>query len=233
VGGIIMIVTIHQPEHLPWIGFFDKMNHADCFILLDNVDYRKRYFQNRNKILTKQGPVYLTVPISNNKVHKKIKDIQVSEAFSREEYLKTLQRAYARHPYFNDYFPEISKIILSNHTKLADLNIDLIHFFVKALGIKTKIYKASEMDVNGNSSELLLDICKQMNADTYLSGPLGRDYLDENLFLKNNISVTYHEFNHPIYPQQNSSTFISNLSTVDLLFNTGGQSSSYIMSKKL
>ncbi|MEW9669175.1 WbqC family protein [Ammoniphilus sp. 3BR4] len=228
-----MIVTIHQPEHLPWLGFFQKMKHADCMVLLDNVDYRKNYFQNRNRILTSNGITYLTLPVlprlSASKLIKDIRNSQDSRIMKK--YLKTLYYAYYQHPHFKEHYKSIKRILERNSGYLAELNIAIIDYISHALGINTTIIKASDLHVTGNKSELLLNICKETGADIYLSGPSGKAYLDEALFRKNNISVLYHQFNHPVYPQLHSKEFVPQLSSIDLLFNCGIASRDYLNQK--
>lgn len=228
-----MIVTIHQPEHLPWLGFFHKMNHADCMVLLDNVDYRKNYFQNRNRILTPNGISYLTLPVLTKRSSSKlIKDIRIKEDIRTiKKYLKTLYYSYHQHPDFYQHYDSIKRILERNNGYLSEVNISIIKYLAQELGIHTKLLKASDLDVTGNKSELLLNICKETGVDIYLSGPSGKDYLDEALFRKNNISVLYHQFNHPVYPQLHSKEFVPQLSSIDLLFNCGIASRDYLNQK--
>jgi hypothetical protein len=218
-----MIVTIHQPEHLPWLGFFHKMRRADRFVILDNVQYRTNYFQNRNRVLGANGPFWLTVPVrSRGHVATSIADIVIdgSQAWG-ERHRKSLEACYGRHPHFRRYADVLRTILESPWQRLADLNLAIIEAFRSALDIGTPMVRASELGVEGRGSELLLAICERMGAATYLSGPSGRDYLDESLFANRGIAVQYHEFHHPVYPQRGANEFVSHLTALDALANLG------------
>jgi hypothetical protein len=218
-----MIVTIHQPEHLPWLGFFHKMRRADRFVILDNVQYRTNYFQNRNRVLGANGPFWLTVPVrSRGHVASSIADIVIDDSQAwGERHRKSLEACYGRHPHFRRYADVLRTILESPWQRLADLNLAIIEAFRSALDIGTPMVRASELGVEGRGSELLLAICERMGAATYLSGPSGRDYLDESLFANRGIAVQYHEFHHPVYPQRGANEFVSHLTALDALANLG------------
>lgn len=226
---IDLIVTVHQPEHLPWLGFFHKMSLADCIVLLDNVQYRKDYFQNRNRIMSTNGPMYLTVPVvSKNRSSTLIKDILINGESWKPSYLRTLYYFYKNHPYFEQYYDGLHKIVSESNNRLSELNISIIKYFMKELDLNKKVYIASEMDVTGSKSELMLSICQKLNATVYLSGPTGREYLNQEIFQQNRINVMFHHFQHPSYPQLRNKQFVSHLSTIDLLFNCGSKSKDHL-----
>jgi len=227
-----MIVTIHQPEHLPWLGFFNKVDQAELLVILDVVQYRKNYFQNRNRILSPQGSFWLTVPvITKGHTSKTIKDMEISNTTNwRDSYWKSIYYNYKNHPFFNDYATFFEDICKKEWQFLAELNEHIIYYFVDILGIKTKIILASELNVGGTRSDLLLDICLKTNASTYLAGQHGIDYLDETIFKEKGINVMYHQFSHPVYSQFRRKEFISHLSTLDLIFNHGKESLQIIRS---
>lgn len=218
-----MIVTIHQPEHLPWLGFFHKMRRADRFVVLDNVQYRTNYFQNRNRVLGANGPFWLTVPVrTRGHTAASIADLEIdgSQPWAKR-YWKSLQACYGRHPHFARHADPLQAIVESPRSRLADLNLAHIEALRAALGIETPLVRASELGVAGHRSELLLAICERLGASSYLSGPSGRDYLDESIFTSRGIEVRYHEFHHPVYPQHHASTFVSHLSALDAVANLG------------
>lgn len=223
--------TIHQPEHLPWLGFIHKVMSADELVLLDDVQFEKNYFQNRNKIRTNEGWQWLTVPIKKHSLDTLIKDIKISYDFDwQSDYLKALEFNYRKAKYFANYYPEIKEIILRNYELLADLNYELIKSILKSFHINIKIVISSELNFLSKpkgGSERCLEICKVLNTDIYLSGSFGKDYLDVSMFKKENIKVEYHKFNHPVYRQVYDS-FIPNMSSIDLLFNYGPDSLSII-----
>lgn len=221
-----MIVTIHQPEHIPWLGFFNKVEQAELLVLLDVVQYRKNYFQNRNRILGPDGTIWLTVPVlTKGHMSKTIKDMEINNATSwRDKYWKSIYYNYKKHPYFADYAPFFEETCKREWQLLVELNEYIIRYFLDVLGIKTEVLRASEMGAEGTRSELLLDICLRTNATAYLAGQHGKDYLNETIFAEQDIQVMHHQFVHPVYPQFRREEFVSHLSTLDLLFNCGKES---------
>jgi hypothetical protein len=221
-----VIVTIHQPEHMPWLGFFDKMRQADTFVILDNVQFEKNYFQNRNKIRTQNGWSWITVPIAKARHEILINKVEITpENKWKRRNWNLINTAYQNATYFNKYAENISKIYLSDWKRLCDLNIALINHFLKILGIQSNVVIASELGIQlgKGGTEVNLNICQELNADIYLSGISGKDYLDEERFNKEGIKVTYQEFYHPIYKQVYD-PFIPCMSIIDLLFNHGDKS---------
>jgi hypothetical protein len=219
-----MVVTIHQPEHLPWLGFFHKMALCDVYVLLDSVQFTKNNFQNRNRLIDQKGVVFWsTVPIRMvGHTERRITDMELDNAqpWQRKTWARVVE-AYRRHPYFNAIAPELELIVMGGHKRLVDLNLDLIQYFRRQLGISVPMVRSSTIAVEGNRSELLLSICKSLGADTYLSGPSGRDYLKTDLFMAADVAIEYHAFKHPTYSAPNFQPY---LSTLDLLFNHGPQS---------
>jgi hypothetical protein len=218
-----MIVTIHQPEHLPWLGFFNKMIKADVFVFLDNVQYRKNYFQNRNRIYGTNGPMWITVPVlTKGYFPMSIKDMRINNDNDWcTKCWKKIYFTYKKHPFFERYAERLNIIYTKKWDYLVNINYEIINFFVQSLGIDKKFIIASSLKVEGSGSQLLLNICKALGANVYLSGPSGKDYLDEIPFDEAEIKVIYNDFKHPEYPQYGQSQFQPNLSVLDLLFNCG------------
>ncbi len=228
LGIFVMIVAIHQPEHLPWPGFFHKMAQADSYVFLDTVQFTKNNWQNRNKLIDRKGETFwVTVPVLiKGHISSTIKDMRIDNTQHwQKKYWKRLCDAYMKHPYFNQYIEEIKSMIFSDCEYLVDINYDLINYFRSKLGISNRLVKASDLEVSGKKSELLANICLELKADTYLSGPSGRDYLDMEIFEDSGIEVRFHEFEHPTYPAE---CFTPHLSTLDLLMNCGKNSSRYL-----
>ncbi len=222
-----MIVTIHQPEHLPWLGFFNKMGNADEMIILDNVQYRKRYFQNRNKILVNGVEKYISVPVKIDRYRDKtIAEMEIytdKEVPWKSKYLKTIEYNYKRHPYFHTYFPFFEDLLGKNIVSLYEFNMQIINYFAKELKIDVKLRKASELTPLGSKSDLILDIAKRANADVYLSGPSGRDYMKLDKYAREKVEVWFNDFIHPTYEQKGGRKFVSHLSTLDMLMNVGSE----------
>jgi hypothetical protein len=180
-----MKVTIHQPEHFPYLGFFQKMNKADIIVILDNVNFRKNYFQNRNRFKNSQGvEEWFTIPVPKDAVKKQIKDVKPSETNWRTKILKKLS-----------YNFKLDLTHVYETELLADINIRSIVYCAGRLGVDTPIIRAATLSAEGSKSELLGNICKELNAKEYISGPSGRDYLDLSYF--EGIDVSFFEPNVP------------------------------------
>ncbi|UCB56974.1 MAG: WbqC family protein [Candidatus Omnitrophota bacterium] len=216
-------IAIQQPEHLPWVGFFDKMGKCDEYIFLDNVQFKKRYFENRNKIRTREGWQWITVPVkTKGRYFQRINEVDIENTENwRRNYLKSIEFNYQKSKYFNPYFKNLNEIINRKYALLTELNIGLIEWIRECLNIKTPIKMVSQIrNYTERGSELILAICKDMNADKYISGPDGRNYLDLDRFKRENIKLVFHDFKHPEYSQAYS-PFVPFMSTIDFLFNAG------------
>jgi len=224
-------IAIQQPEHLPWLGFFNKMLRVDEYIFLDNVQFKKRYFENRNKIISTDNSAgwdWITAPVvTKDRFTQNINEVEIDYTQNwQAKYLNKIKWHYRKYEYFAEVFVEIEKIINRNFIKLLELNIALIQFVREYLNINTPTVLASEI-CHGRGSDLILKLCKLRRADVYLSGPDGRNYLNLPEFQNLNIQVEYHDYAHPQYEQQYDKTtgnFISHLSVLDLLFNCGRNS---------
>jgi len=225
-----MIVAIHQPTHLPWLGYFYKIANCDTFVILDNVQLmRGRGYGVRCQIKTKDGPKWITVPIKNRGDFQLIKDVEIDNSVNwRKKHWETIRHAYAKAPFFGACRKPIEKIFVQDWDKLADLNIALIEACMGLLGLETPLVRASSLDVEGASWELLVSICKKLKADAYLSGSGGAKYQDEEGFAAAGINLGYTHFQHPEYMQQ-WGVFVPGMSVIDLIFNRGPDSLRLIM----
>lgn len=206
-----MIVTIHQPEHLIWMGLIDKIRQADIFVVLDDVQYEKNYFQNRNRIRYGNSWTWLTVPVKRHSLHTNINEIEISRKKNWvDDYLRLLKVGYEDSLNFEKLYPKIEDILNQNYKMLVDLNLALLYLFLKEFGIETKVVLASSLkippEIKGSSR--LLKICKKTKAKIYLSGQSGLNYLRVSEFLENGIDVKFHSYD-----------VTDNLSAVDYLFN--------------
>ena len=223
-----MICSIHQPQSFPWLGFFAKIYSSDIFILLDNVQFKKNEFQNRNKIKINDDWKWFTVPVKY-KFGQLIFEIEINNNSKwKKKHINTLKTVYGKTPYFEKYIHELINIYNNNYKYLSLFNIDLINWILSKLSINTKIYIASQIISideikNENATNKLIKLINKVDCSTYLSGVGGKNYLDENLMIDNKIKIEYQRFNHPHYYQKGDN-FISNLSILDLLFNEGGHS---------
>ncbi len=220
----MMIVAVHQPQYLPWLGYFDKIDRADLFVLLDTVQFKKNEWQNRNRIKTAQGWQWLTVPVAY-RFPQRINQVKINPQSNwARKHLLALRTNYSKAPYFSDYFEVFEEVLTENWQNLAALNIRLVRELTGLLGISTPLRLASELGgFPEGPDERLIAICQHLGAEVYLAGIGGRDYMNLEKFEKAGIEVVFQEFKHPVYPQLYGD-FLPNLSVVDLLFNCGKQS---------
>jgi hypothetical protein len=225
-----MIISVHQPQYIPWLGYFDKIARSDLFVFLDNVQYKEREFQNRNKIRTRQGWIWLTVPvISKGEGRQNISEVKIDNQIAwQRKHLGSIKNAYSTAAYFKDYYPVLEDILSREWVYLKDLNLEIIRFILRDLGIVTPIDFESKLNIKTMSSQRIIDICKELNSGTYLSGAGGRDYLQPELFAQENINILFHDFVHPVY-KQCYEPFMANMSIIDLLFNHGKESKKVLL----
>lgn len=220
-----MILTIHQPEHLPWCGYFNKMSMADTYLLYDDVQFEKNNFQNRNRIMGTNGAQWINVPVNlSGHTKDKINEITIANQSNpkwAKKYLTTLQCSYSRYPFYDEFMPFFDELLNSNHDNLCDLNLKIIYYLAGVLDIKPKFMKSSNVEREGKKNDQILSICKNLNADTYIAGASGKNYLDEKAFINAGIKVIYQDFKHPIYSQFKKEEFTPYLSVIDMLFNIG------------
>jgi hypothetical protein len=214
-----MIVTIHQPNYLPYLGFFDKMQESDIFILYDNTQYKSEDFQNRNRIRTAKGWQWLTIPVTYT-FGDQIKDVKIIDQHWRKTHWKSIEANYSRAPHFNDYKKLFKEIYDKEWTSLAEFNIAIITAITKAMGIRTKLVRASELipDMPSKSTDALIELCQKVGATKYISGADGEKYLDINKFKTVGIEVEFQHYKHPEYKQVFQG-FEPYMSAIDLLFN--------------
>ena len=216
-----MIISIHQPAYLPWLGYFDKINNSDLFVFLDTVQFQKNSFQNRNMILSSKGPIWLTVPIKNEE-DKIIKNIKIFNNNKwKKKHIDTIKFNYSKSLNFEKIYEELLFFYNKDWYYLNELCFEMLKYFCKKLNINTKIIRLSEVEhVDGHKGDLILNICKKYKAKKYFSGINGINYLNTKDFKKNNIQVIFQNFDHPTYKQINNDQFTKNLSIVDYLMNT-------------
>ena len=214
---------------MPWLGYFDKIDRADVFIILDNVQFKKNEYQNRNRIKTAQGWQWLTVPV-RYRFPQKICEVTVNNETSwRHKHHQALVTNYARADYFADHAPAFEALLAEEWESLADLNTRTVHDLTAAFGISTPLRMASDWNLPDDPTGRLVSICAEAGANTYLSGAGGQDYLDLSQFETAGIKVAFQEYGHPEYPQQ-FGAFEPFMSAMDLLYNCGPDSLEIIRS---
>jgi len=224
-----MRLVIHQPNYLPYVGFFHKLSLVDTIVVMDDTQYDKK-FTNRNKIKVPGNWIWLTVPI--NKKHKFLpnKLVEINNEVNWQNiHLEKIFHSYLNSKFFKkNYKSFFENIYTKKWNYLFDLNYQLLFQLIDWLGLKIEVIKESELNAKGSSTERLVNICKKIGAETYVSGIGGKEYMDEKIFQTNNIKVEFQDFKCPVYPQVFDGEFIPNLSIIDLLFNNGSDSLSIL-----
>jgi hypothetical protein len=222
----IKIVAIHQPNFLPWLGFFNKIIQSDTFILFDDVQFPKTggVWTNRHYFLDNGIKKLHTVAISRNfSGSKKINEIKLALDMNwREQYLKKITHSYSKAKYFLETYQFLEQILDYKTEFLCDLNIHLINAVLSALDISnTSLVKSSSLLKSGSSNELLCSLTKAVGANTYLSGGGADGYMDESVFTSNKINIVYQNYNLVGYSQINSNEFVPGLTIIDAMMNCG------------
>lgn len=223
-------VAISQSNYIPWKGYFDLIASVDVFVLYDDMQYTKRDWRNRNKIQTANGTQWLTIPVDvKGKYYQKINETLVADQTWRRKHWAAISQNYSKAPYFSDYEKVFKKIYLeSDEIYISKINYDFLTIICDILDISTQLVFSEYFNLVDGKSERLLGICKDLNADVYISGPAAKDYLDEALFANEGIAVEWMEYeNYPEYHQQHS-PFEHYVTILDLIFNEGPNARNYM-----
>lgn len=221
-------VAILQSNYIPWKGYFDLIGFVDEFVIYDDMQFTKRDWRNRNKIKTSLGPQWLTIPVQvKGKYSQKINETIILDSKWVSSHLKSLEFNYKKAPFFSEIFPRIEETYkeAANLEYLSDINYVFIKEINDILSIKTRIIDSRKFKIEGNKTNALLSVLKQMDGiTTYLTGPAAKDYLDEMLINKEGINVEWMDYSdykeyHQLYPP-----FVHEVSILDLLFNEGTDS---------
>lgn len=220
-----MRLSILQPSYLPWLGFFDQMNRADTFVFLDDVQFTRRDWRNRNKIRTPEGWAWLTVPVlQKSRFKQSLKETRIDNSAPwRRKHKEAIRAHYGQAPFFDLYFPALESVYNRPWDFLLDLCFETLSILQAALNIKTLTVKASEMEMEAVKGERIRAICRKLDATHYLTGDAAADYLIEDEFRQNGIVLEMQNYQHPVYKQRYPG-FVPHLSVIDLLFNRGEQS---------
>lgn len=220
-----MRIGILQPSYLPWLGFFEQMYKSDIFVIYDDVQYDKHGWRNRNRIKSANGVQWITVPVlTKNKNKPLVKDVILDNRENwRRKHLNSLKLNYGKAAYFEEYIGIFEECYSREWELLLDLNIELISKICSVLGIKREIKLSSDLGISGDRIERLVKICKHFGADEFYEGKAGENYLDENVFLEQGITLKYQDYKHPEY-RQLYGEFVPYMSVVDLIFNEGERS---------
>jgi WbqC-like protein family len=226
-----MRIAIMQPGYLPWLGFFELMQNCDLFVVLDDVQYTKRDWRSRNRIRTKEGWMWLTVPVLvKNRRGQHIRDTKINNDCPwKEKHLKSLKSNYSKARYFNGCIGELEGIYRKDWAFLLDLDMEIILFMAHHFAIKTNIALASSLGIHGlGGNDHILEICRKLGANELYDSAGAKPFIDLNLFENANIKVVFQEYRHPIYAQIHQ-PFLPHMSAIDLLFNAGANGKALIL----
>jgi len=217
-------VVIHQPDFLPWLGFFHRLLRADLYIALDHVQFvtgTSRSWTHRDRIKTAAGPRWLSLSLQKAPLGTPIREMLLSPDHAwRIDNLNLVRESYRGAPYFSEIFPRLERLYASDHSRLVDMTLDSIALLCDLLDIRVEGSLSSEMSPIGTSNEMLADLLRRAGATHYLSGVGAREYFDPLPFARAGIELIWQEFAHPVYPQLHGD-FVPMLSAVDMLFNCG------------
>lgn len=217
------VVVIHQPDFMPYLGFFDRLIKADIYVVFDNVQYVRssRGWTSRDKIKTQKGEQWISIKTKKAARDTKIQDIYLSEDDSwKQDHLNLFKENYRKCKYYNEIIPYIRKLYEYECERMMDFNMESIKMLMLLFDINIDIIYASRLNVSGKSNALIIDIMKKLNCHKYLSGVGAHDYYVPELYNEAGITVMWQDFSQPVYPQQ-FGEFIPYLSSIDMLFNCG------------
>jgi len=214
------IIAIHQPNYIPWLGYFYKIYQSDIFVFLDDVQFSNQGMHNYHYIKTHQGPLRLKIPIIQ-KMGDNILEVQTKDDLGWKcKHLKTIKNNYARAPFFNEVFADFAALLQSDYPNLSQMNIEIIRFFSVKLGLSTRFYCSSELDVQTVREDKILDICNALKSNVYYSGTGAKAYQSDVNFTQRNIELRYSLYSPFEYPQS-FGEFQSNVTILDYLMHCG------------
>ncbi len=218
-----MIAAIMQPTYLPWAGYFNLIANSDVFVFLDDAQFQKSSWHNRNRVIVSGQPHWLTVPVRHQKLSQKINETSIDYTRPwKKKQIRLLQQAYTRYPYAGDLFELLDVLEANESAFLSDLNIATICWLSSKLELETKVLRSSELGISGERTDRLVDILNYLGAGEYLS-PIGAsEYLEDDGFLDlTDISLTFQNYTPEVYTQHGAKQFFSHLSIVDVIANLG------------
>lgn len=228
-----MKTAILQSNYIPWKGYFDIINDVDVFVVLDNLQYTKLDWRNRNQIKTRHGLRWLTVPVQGG-LEQQICEVEIDYRQNWvRKHIETMRQSYSKSSYLKDFMPLFEACLNERFSHLSMLNVELIKIISKYLEIDTEFILSTELTVNGSKTDRLVNICKEIGADHYLSGPSAKEYIIPEKFEASGIELEYKDYSgYPEYPQL-FDTFEHRLSILDLIFNTGKNAPDYIWESQI
>lgn len=217
-----MIVSIHQPDYISYLGYFYKVSQSDAFVFLDDAQFSNDNMHHWNRIKTPQGECRLKIPVEQH-LGDLINQVRTKDELKwKEKHLKTIEMNYKKAPFFEELYPQFKELLTKDYPSLAELNIAVNTWIITGFGFNAKLYKSSEMDINTFREERVIDIVKKLNGDVYISGNGARAYQVDEHFTDKGIKLVYTDYQPIEYRQQwKKAGFLPYMSTLDYLFNCG------------
>ncbi|MCF6220824.1 MAG: WbqC family protein [Robiginitomaculum sp.] len=224
-------IAIMQPVYLPWLGYFEQMALCDEFMFLDDVQYTKQDWRNRNRIRTKDGWMWLTIPIKRSKLGQRLNETQINHQLNwRRKHLAALEMNYKPCRYYTEITQLYEAILSTSPDRLIDLTIPLIITFARYMSIETEFTRSSDLTLNANDKQSrVLELCNLRGADIFYTGPSARDYMENDVFAKASVKAVFQNYQHPVY-NQHFQGFESHMSIIDLLMNHGPNAREILLS---
>jgi len=216
-------IAILQSNYIPWRGYFDIISKVDSFVIYDEVQYTKNDWRNRNQIKTLSGPLWLTIPVKQTSLNQKIYETEVVNQLWRRKHLNSIRSNYSKAPFFKEYFDFIANLYNGNEMLLSEINLKFIKGFCDILNIKTNLIDSRELKLEGDKNQRLINACHKLNATSYLSGKTAQCYLDEYLFVKNNIKLEWMDYSHLTEYHQLYPPYNVGVSIIDTILNIGNK----------
>lgn len=225
------VLVAHQAEFMPWLGYLSKAAMGDIYLILDDTQFKRKYFENRNKIRfpNNDGWLWLNIPVKNQNQKLNMLDVEIVDQKWKRKHLQTIKVSYGKAPYFDLIYSELEEIYFNLNTKkLVEINIQLIKYAFKKFCIDVPVYRVSDLKksgshISGVGNDLVISLVNSVNAKTLVAGKSGKGYLKKQNFARDNIKLVFQNFTHPVYTQQHGE-FLPNMSFIDLLFNYGDRS---------
>lgn len=223
-------VAILQSNYIPWKGYFGLIERVDEFVILDEVQYTKNDWRNRNKIKGRSGGQWLTIPVRQEQLAQRISEVKIQDHRWSSKHWNTLAQNYSKAKYFKDYSAQVESIYLEagKLELLSDVNQLFLKRICSILALDTKISNCTDYEIAGDRVDRLVNLCRQTGADVYLSGPAAKDYLDEAKFSSEGVTVEWMSYSgYPVY-EQLFPPFEHGVTILDLLFSVGPRHRQYM-----
>ena len=231
-----MIVTAHQPHFMPWTGYINRIFLSDTFVVMDNLEYTRNNYISRNRILTRNGIVYLTVPVEYKSNSRRIiSEISIDTIRFKhilKKHIETIRHSYSKAPGFNFFFPILASALNNDHVELLSLDLSVLKAILGYLNIDTKVVLASSLNISGDKeSDLFIDLCSKTSCNSVLLG-LGAStkYVNKEIVSGSGFQILFQKFEHPVYPQ-GQRLFSPGISVIDLLFNVKREAAENMVKK--